>query len=118
MHDPQLIQTAGTAAEGLVFPYPKEPTGEQAKDFKANFRKKYGKDPGITSDVGYDAAKMIAAAIEKVGHSTGEDIRKGLTLLVDYQGASGVMTFDKNGDVHKPMGMMVVRSGEFRWEDQ
>jgi len=118
MHDPQLIQTAGAAAEGLVFPYPKKPTGEQAKDFKMNFRKKYGKDPGITSDVGYDAAKMIAAAIANTGNSTGEHIRKGLRLLVDYQGASGVMTFDKNGDVHKPMGMMAVTRGEFTWQDQ
>ncbi|NQT94145.1 MAG: penicillin-binding protein activator [Lentisphaerae bacterium] len=115
MHDPQLVQSAGDAAEGLMFPYPKEATGEHLNRFKQAFQKKYGKEPGITADVGYDAVKMLAKAIEFSGGSSGEDIRKGLNTLKDYPGVSGTMTFDENGDVHKPMGVKAVKNGSFVW---
>ncbi len=117
MQDPQLIQTAGDAAEGLMFPYPKDPGGQYVTLFKEAFQKKYGKEPGITADVGYDAAKMIAKAMELSGGPAGENIQKGLTMLKDYPGVSGTMTFDENGDVHKPMGIKIVMKGLFRWHE-
>jgi branched-chain amino acid transport system substrate-binding protein len=116
MQDPTLIENAREAAEGLMFPYPKDPSGKEVETFKISFKKKYGKDPGITSDVGYDAVKMLSKAVELSGGISGEDIRRGLNMLKDYPGASGVMTFDENGDVHKPMGIKVVVKGHFDWQ--
>jgi branched-chain amino acid transport system substrate-binding protein len=98
-----------------MFPYPKDSSGQYVTLFKEAFQKKYGKEPGITSDVGYDAAKMIAKAMELLGGTSGEDIRKGLNMLKDYPGVSGTMTFDANGDVHKPMGIKIVKGGSFQW---
>jgi len=115
MNDPKLIETAGNSAEGLVFPYPKDSTGEHIEQFKTAFKNKYGKDPGITADVGYDAVKMIDRAISLSKGYSGEDIRKGLNMLKDYPGVSGIMTFDKNGDVHKPMGIKEIQNGNFEW---
>ena len=115
MHDKTLIATAGEAAEGLVFPYPRDPSGEHIERFQKSFRERYSKEPGITADVGYDAIKMISRAIELAGGSTGEHVRTGLNMLKDYPGVSGVMTFDKNGDVHKPMGTMRVKKHDFEW---
>jgi len=117
MQDPQLIANAGEAAEGLIFPYPKDPTGQHVEQFKKAFTDKYGKEPGITADVGYDAVKMIAKAIELSGGHSGEDVKKGLNALKDYPGISGVMTFDDNGDVHKPMGVKKVENGVFVWHN-
>ena len=117
MKDPQLIQTAANAAEGLMFPYPKDPTGEHAVRFQVAFREKYGESPGITADVGYDAVKMIARAIEKANGTSGDAIRRGLNLLEDHPGVSGTMTFDERGDVHKPMGIMQVRNQRFEWRE-
>lgn len=115
MQDPQLIQTAGDATEGLMFPYPRDPSGQDITRFKEAFQKKYGKEPGITADVGYDTVRMIAKAMELLGGASGEDIRKGLNMLKDYPGVSGTMTFDANGDVHKPMGIKIVKGGSFQW---
>lgn len=116
MKDPQLIEAAGEAAEGLSFPYPKEPGGDHVAKFHAAIQAKYGQDPGITTDVGYDAVKMIAQAIEKADGFTGEDIRRGLNMLKNYPGVSGTMTFDENGDVHKPMRIMKLKAGKFVWQ--
>lgn len=115
MNDPKLIETAGTSADGLIFPYPEDPTGLQVERFKTAYKNKYGKDPGITADVGYDAVKMLAEAIRLSKGQTGEDIRKGLNMLKDYPGVSGLMTFDERGDVKKPMGIKVVSNGKFEW---
>lgn len=115
VQDPQLLQSAGIAAEGLMYPYPEEPIGNSVSEFKAAFLKQYGKAPGITSDVGYDAIKMIVAAIKATGGASADDIRKGLRGLRDYPGASGTMTFDSNGDVHKQMAIKIVRNGQFVW---
>ena len=115
MFDPQLIESAGEAAEGLIFPYPRDPSGEHVDRFLQAFREKHGNEPGITADVGYDAVKMIAEAIKLSGGTTGDDIRRGLNMLRDYPGVSGVMTFDEHGDVHKPMGMKMVTGGQFSW---
>lgn len=89
MLDPQLVAAAGNAAEGLVFPYPRPATGAHVDHFQKAFKQKYGKDPGITSDVGYDAVKMLVAAVGASGGATGEDIRIGLGKLKDFQGVSG-----------------------------
>jgi branched-chain amino acid transport system substrate-binding protein len=118
MQDPKLIENAREAVEGLMFPYPKDPTGKEVEAFKASFKKKYGKDPGITSDVGYDAVKMIAKAVELSGGNSGEDIRRGLNILKDFPGASGVMTFDEKGDVHKLLGMKIIKNGKFVWIEE
>ena len=97
-----------------MFPFPKDPSGEHVVRFRIAFREKHGSEPGITADVGYDAVKMIAQAIEKAKGTSGDAIRRGLKMLENYPGVSGTMTFDENGDVHKPMEMMRVRNQEFQ----
>jgi branched-chain amino acid transport system substrate-binding protein len=115
MNDPKLLEVAGEAAERLMFPYPEEVSGKEVGHFKEAFKKTYGKEPGITADVGFDAVKMIARAISFSRGASGDDIRKGLNSLKDYEGASGVMTFDEKGDVHKPMGIQRVEGQKFQW---
>jgi len=117
MQDEQLTKAAGDAAEGLVFPYPKEPLTEETKRFKEAFKTKYGKEPGITADVGFDAVNMIVAAMKASSGAGGDQIRDGLKSLKDFPGASGVMSFDTKGDVHKPMGMRLVKNGSFVWQE-
>jgi branched-chain amino acid transport system substrate-binding protein len=115
--DPQIINVAGAASEGLIYPYPVEPDKEDmaVKEFLDKYKAKYNKEPGITCDVGYDAVNMIAKAIELSGGETGQDIQTGLMMIEDFHGASGIMTFDEHGDVNKPMGMKIVKNGRFVW---
>lgn len=118
--DPHIIELAEDAAEGVIYPYPIEPSKEEParKQFLSEYYKKYKKDPGITCDVGYDAVNMIVLAIKLSGGKAGEDFRKGLMMIKNYQGASGVMQFDEKGDVHKPIGMKIVKKEKFVWYDK
>jgi len=118
--DPHILEIAKDAAEEVIYPYPITPIEEDTalQVFLTGYLNKYNKEPGITCDVGYDAVNMIALAIELSGSSKGEDIQKGLMMIKNYHGASGVIEFDKNGDVHKPIGMKTVKDGQFVWFDK
>lgn len=115
--DPHIIQLAGKAAEDVIYPYPVEPDSKDAAvgEFLNKYKAVYNKEPGITADVGYDAVNMIVRSIQLSGGEVGVDIQKGLMMIKDFHGASGIMTFDKNGDVNKPIKMKTIKNNKFIW---
>jgi ABC-type branched-subunit amino acid transport system substrate-binding protein len=67
--------------------------------FKAAYEARWGESPGVYADTAYDAVRLIALAIERAGVYDGAAIQAALYELgVDYSGASGTITWDKNGD--------------------
>jgi len=116
MEDAKFLQLAGKSAEGVIYPFPKEPTGESSRKFKELFKKKYNKEPELLSDVGYDAANLSIYAISK-GTRNADDVRKIFLQMTDYEGASGIIKFDENGDVHKPMVIKEIRNGKFQLKE-
>jgi len=114
MEDKTIIDIAGQAAEGVIYPYPKDPDSNNptVSNFRKNYKNHYDEDIAITCDVGYDAVYLIAKAIS-LGNSTGEGIRKGLTEIKSYEGASGLIEFDVNGDVNKPMLFKKISGNNF-----
>jgi branched-chain amino acid transport system substrate-binding protein len=113
--DELIIKNAGKTAENVIYPYPVVPDTSQmvVSDFLKNFENKYKKKPGIVSDTGYDALLMIIAAMEEEKSYSGESIQKGLMTIKNFHGASGIMSFDKNGDIKKEMKIKTVRNGAF-----
>lgn len=112
MEDPVFLKLAGEASEGVVYVFPESPDGTAVKEFKEQFKKKYGKEPGLLCDAGYDAANLLMEAYRK-GVKSSDDIRTVLSGLKGYIGASGEITFDNKGDVHKPMVLKTVINGNF-----
>lgn len=112
MEDPQFVNLAGEASEGVLYPFPQQPSGEAVGKFKASFRQKYNKEPGLLCDCGYDAANLIILAL-KQGARSGTDIQGRLAAVKNYDGASGIISFDEKGDVHKPMVVKTIKKGAF-----
>ena len=110
--DKSIIEKAKATAEGIIYPYPTAPEGEIVDKFYQSYKKKFNEDPGTTSAEGYDAAKLIIAAISTKGND-GEMIRQYLNEAKNWKGVSGIIEFDENGDVHKPMVMKTIKNGEF-----
>ena len=113
--DKDIIIKSGVASEGVIYPYPIEPdpTNPVVANFEKNFENKYGKKPGIVCDTGYDALKMIVYTIQLEKGYSGSEIQRGLLSIKDFQGASGIMSFDRNGDIEKIMEIKTVKNGEF-----
>jgi len=114
-YDPKLLQIAGDSAEGAIFTYPMyDPKSKDAvtRKFVDAFKEKYGKEPDIFAAQGYDALNLVALAINKGGF-TAEAIRQVLSEVKDHPGVGGPITFALNGDVIKPLRLMIVRQGKF-----
>lgn len=110
-------------ASGLQGLAPDPSAGGEANDaFNKLYTTEYQKQPGIYCSNSYDALAVVALAIEQAKNATGRaiadsirsvanppgvdvsDLGQALKLVregkdINYQGASGEITFDDNGDV-------------------
>lgn len=69
------------------------------KDFAEKYRSLYDIEPTIYCDTTYDGLNLIIAAIKKAGVYGGGAIRDALAEIGrNYNGASGKITFDENGE--------------------
>lgn len=114
----EIIKIAGPAAEGVVYVYPILPDSQHVTQVRAAFRTRYGRDMNVYNGMGYDAVKILAAAlsdsIRTSGATQGDSLRDALYRVRDFAGVTGPITFDQNGDVvDRPMEARVVRNGQF-----
>lgn len=94
---PELLTSAGKAAEGVFLTLPAKPTGAKYGEFARNYKSKYGREPDVYAAYSYDMAKIIAYGLT-TGNTTGPQMEKYLRNMPPYQGVTGRTLFDKNGD--------------------
>jgi branched-chain amino acid transport system substrate-binding protein len=97
----QIFKYGGKAIEGGYYsqhwhskaPFPK------SQQLQANYHRKYGikKLPEFLP-TGYDAVMVLADAIHRAQSLKPKKIRDALAATKDFQGATGTITFDENGD--------------------
>lgn len=107
MDSPSLFEIAGSAADGTVVGTIFNPNEQRAKvqKFVQDYQAKFGNPPTPWAAQGYDAVKLLAAAVEKAGSSSPDQISEAMRSLQNWEGVSGYHTFDKTGD---EKGKMVV----------
>ena len=114
--DPEIIEKAGDLAEGAIYSYygTFDPKSQDVRilAFIKKFKDKYGVEPEYYAPIGYDAVKILALAIEKGGFNS-EQIKNALYEIRDFPGLSGTTSFDKNGDVIKPVILKMVKDRHF-----
>jgi branched-chain amino acid transport system substrate-binding protein len=115
--DTGMLSNAGSSAENLEYPLPApvDPKDTAYKAFVSAYKVKFHKDIPFLADVGFDGMNVIAAAFSQAKAITREDLRESLSTLPLYQGVSGPIKFDTDGEVHKPFGIRVVKNGKAEW---
>lgn len=109
----ELIEMAGEAVEGLIFPSPlfdPDSESEEVRRFVAAFRERFGDTFDVYAAHGWDAVKILVQAIEQNGLRP-EDMRFYLNAMNPFDGAAGMTSFDDKGDVRKFHRMFEIRSG-------
>jgi branched-chain amino acid transport system substrate-binding protein len=91
-----------------------QPSSDGGREFTERYLSRYGSAPSYYSALGYDAAKLAVAALNKGRQRIGAAeatrlLRSGLTV----QGLSGALILDEFGDVRKPITLLVVKDGQF-----
>jgi branched-chain amino acid transport system substrate-binding protein len=120
MDTPQLCEVAGKAAEGTVVGsiFNPEDSRPETKDFIDKFSKVYNTPPTSYAAQGYDAVRLLAAAIEESGSTDPKAIAAKLRTFKEKPGAAGSHTFTDNGDdVGNLVVKKVIRHGEFQFID-
>lgn len=112
LDDPAVIQKAGTAAEGATYILPAKPEGAAVDEFAKKYKQRYGRDPELFAAEGYDGIILIAKVLQESQTVSSDSIKSLLYRTSGYTGASGIITFDGNGDVVKPMAIKSVRNGQ------
>jgi branched-chain amino acid transport system substrate-binding protein len=107
-------------ADGAYFATPFNPDDPrpEVKTFVAAYRRRYNNEvPTGNAALGYDATKLLAEAVGKVGPDRAK-IRDYLAHLpAAYHGVTGAITFGPDGDPKdKPMTMVRIQGGQLRQE--
>lgn len=70
------------------------------KSFVSQYLEKYGKKPDVAASLGYDAAQIILTVIVESDFNITQ-VKENLYKVKNFDGITGNMTFDSNGDVLK-----------------
>lgn len=82
-----------------------------SNDFIKNFKVEYGENPGTYVAQAYDAFQVLHTAIKK-GARTGEEI-KNIIPEINFEGVSGKISFDENGDIKGGYEALKIKDGAF-----
>jgi branched-chain amino acid transport system substrate-binding protein len=106
--DPSVISVAGSSANGVVFG--KFTAG--SPEFVMKYKSRYNELPSRPSATSYDAVKLAAKAIGAVG-TDAEKVAKYLRGVTNFQGVSGSITLDENGDREGEIpGLYFIQDGQ------
>jgi len=105
---------AGKAAEGVIttMPYDFASDDPVNVEFLARYRKRYGGEPDSFSAHGYDAARIMCAAITEGGFNRTK-VRDALARVKGFPGVTGRIGFDQaNNDTRTVLFAKIVK-GKF-----
>jgi branched-chain amino acid transport system substrate-binding protein len=113
---PQLIEIAGSAAEGLVTTSAIDPKRSDAKwdQFKKEYRAKYNEEPDAYAAYGYDGMNLFIGAVAKGGLNRGK-VMDALREYRnhEYEGVAGRAKFDQTLNNIGPITLARVEDGKF-----
>lgn len=103
----RLPEIAGLSAEGTAVSSVFNPYSErwETENFIKDFLEEYHIMPSSYSALGYDAVKILAAAIENSDLTDRSTVAEELRSLVKWSGVTGIHEFDQRGD---DVGNLVV----------
>ena len=117
LDSPLLGRIGGKSAEGTVIGTifnPADPR-DKVQTFIDSFYKKHQIMPSAYTAQGYDALKLLAAAIEKAGVPATARIAEALRAFNNQPGVAGYHIFAENGDaVGDLVVLKVVQGGELK----
>ena len=103
------LDVAQESANGVVYATPKKLTSQEFTD---KYYAQYTDDIIFGTDTAYDGFMLIIESMRRCG-TEGHQIKECLHEIgQNYQGVSGVISFDDKGDVDKPFSLYKIIDGE------
>jgi branched-chain amino acid transport system substrate-binding protein len=120
----ELMTLCGDDCKGLYFSthYAAAGATGATKEFIDRFTAKYGATPDDVAALTWDATRVVLLAIQNAGELTGKlkkdrkAIREGMAAITSFEGITGSMKFDEQGDPVKcAVVVKISDAGEFEF---
>ena len=92
--------------------YTMQDESEKVSKFVNAYREEYNEDPTSFAALGYDAALLMAEAIEAAGSTDHDKITEQIAKI-QFTGVTGDLRFDKTGDPIKSITMIEIVDGKY-----
>jgi branched-chain amino acid transport system substrate-binding protein len=112
---PKLWEIGGTALNGCYFSnhYATDDPNPVVQKFVTDYKTKYGVIPDALAALAYDAARIMAASIEKAGSTDGAKIRDQIAATKDFDGVTGIITLNSDRNAVKSAVIVKVENGKY-----
>lgn len=109
----QLIELGGASVEGMtiLLPFNADDNSPHYYDFQQRYIRRFGRQPGASSALAYDAATVLLDALGR--RPNGMPLKDALTGLGPFHGLQETIQFDRYGDTQRTATMAIVRNGRF-----
>jgi branched-chain amino acid transport system substrate-binding protein len=110
----RLLALAGDALEGSYYSthYAVDNPSPELQRFVAAYQERYGHAPDVSAALGYDAARVALAAMERAESLTGPAIRDALATTKDFPSVSGTISLDADRNPVKPAVILKIQGGK------
>ena len=112
---PKLWEIGGPALNGCFFSnhYATDDPNPVVQKFVNDYKAKYGQLPDALAALAYDAARILAASIEKAGSTDGAKVRDQIAATKDFDGVTGIITINADRNAVKSAVIVKVENGKY-----
>ena len=117
-HDAQMLDIAKNAADGILFTDVANVKNEKFSIFSKKYFEKYNSDANIVAAESYDGLNILLHAVSLANSKDSDKVKIALYSISDFEGASGLIGFDENGDVNtKTFNKYIIIDGQYQLLD-
>jgi branched-chain amino acid transport system substrate-binding protein len=118
--DPQLLELCGTACDGYFYSthYVASGATGATKEFIDKFNARHGEVPSDVGALTWDSMRIVVQALQNCGDLSGDlaadraCVREGMAAIENFDGITGEMTFDEEGDPIKCAVIVQIQGDE------
>ncbi|MCR5482600.1 MAG: ABC transporter substrate-binding protein [Clostridia bacterium] len=116
----EFIKDVGPAASNIAFSTyfdSKSAITEMTDTFLRAYKQKYGEDavPDSAVALGFDAYMIAVDSLNRIGTALDGDLmRRSILIEREFNGASGIISFDGKGDPIKSVVIKAIINGEYK----
>ena len=114
-HSNSLIKMSRKYVQGAILTdgFFEDSSFKYVKEFVKNFEEVFKEKPGFIEAVSYDTAMILFQIISRPDIRFRSAIKDELMNLSDFQGLTGITSFDKNREVHKKLFLLQIKGDKF-----
>jgi len=114
-HCDSLIKMARRYVQNAIMPdvFFAESSSKQVADFVAVFEQTFKEKPEFIESVAYDSAMILFQIVSRPDIRYRSSIKNVLMNLNNFQGVTGLTSFDNNGEIKKRLYLLRIKGGKF-----